>query len=100
MQSWGTDREVEKPRPPAKLVKPTPDEVAQRERAKQGLVHYFRTAFNAGDPGLRFDSDNVAEIRDIVDAIVDAAGVHLAAGLQHRIDALEARLARLEGRSR
>jgi hypothetical protein len=98
MQSWGTDREVEKPKPPAKLVKPTPDEVAQRERAKQNLVHYFRTAFNGA--GLQFDSDNVAEVRDIVDALVDAAGAHLAAGLQHRIDALEARLARLEGRSR
>jgi len=41
------------------------------KKAKQLLVHYLTLA--AGASGFRWDSDNVAEIEDIVEYIVAAA---------------------------
>jgi hypothetical protein len=40
-------------------------------RAKRLLVHYFRTVFEAA--GLRWDSDNQAEIETAVEYLIDAA---------------------------
>lgn len=37
------------------------------EKAKDTLVHYFRTVFE--EAGLKWDSDNVAEVEGIVDDI-------------------------------
>ena len=37
-------------------------------KASDNLVHYFKTAFEAS--GLRWDSDNEAEVREIVENLV------------------------------
>jgi hypothetical protein len=58
----------------------------QKQRAKQLLVHYFRVVYERN--GWRFDADYAAELEDIVDAIVDAAGVHTA-GMVNKISELE-----------
>lgn len=42
-----------------------------RNSAVSTLSHYLRTAFEAA--GLRWDSDNQAEVEGIVDSIIDAA---------------------------
>lgn len=44
---------------------------SSQQRAADTLVHYLRTAFEAAD--LKWDSDNVSEVEDIVDSIVEAA---------------------------
>lgn len=44
---------------------------AARKSAQQTLTHYLRTAFEAA--GLRWDSDNQAEVEGIVDSIIEAA---------------------------
>jgi hypothetical protein len=41
------------------------------ERAKRLFRHYFSTVWQAA--GLRWDSDNVAEVDDIVDCLIAAA---------------------------
>ena len=40
-------------------------------RAKKLLVHYFRLVMEAAT--VKFDSDNISEIEEIVDAIIEAA---------------------------
>jgi hypothetical protein len=42
-----------------------------REKAEDLLIFYFRKAWE--EAGLRWDSDNSSEIRQIVDHLVDAA---------------------------
>jgi hypothetical protein len=45
--------------------------MSAREQAEDLLVHYFRVVFGAA--GQEWDSDNDAEIRGIVDGLLDAA---------------------------
>jgi hypothetical protein len=42
-----------------------------RIRAKRLLTHYFSELFNV--TGLKWDSDNRAELNDLVDCLIDAA---------------------------
>lgn len=43
----------------------------ERARAKQLMTHYFRRIYN--EVGRKWDSDNTAEIEDLVDCLVNAA---------------------------
>lgn len=43
----------------------------KRERAKRLLVHYLEVAFRRAGAG--WDSDNVAEVEELVDTIIGAA---------------------------
>ena len=69
------------------------------ERAKKLLVHYFNVV--ARHAGFKWDSDNVAEIEDIVDCIIGAVKEGQAkeiACLKQRIVDLEAHVGYTEGR--
>lgn len=44
--------------------------MSARDQAKKSLVFYFRTLYQKC--GINWDSDNVAEIEDIVDDIIAA----------------------------
>jgi hypothetical protein len=43
----------------------------KRQTAKRYLIHYFKLC--AKESGFNWDSDNEAEIGDIVDLIIDSA---------------------------
>lgn len=45
--------------------------MSRKDRAKSNLVWYIEKVWRAA--GLNWDSDNVAEVEEIVEAILDAA---------------------------